>query len=306
VKSLTSIKAICYNLNEWEDINWYKLKNADLLMNILDELRTRPTKCAFQWVKAHADNENNNKADELANEGRISEEIFEIPKIGPEESRAIHDRARLSKLTMKITYGKMIVLRIIRSKKIRHPEYIEDAKNLIEKETGLRPTTEAMIRGIWKLEVHGRLEDHLWNMLLGKIKCGNYWKNMPPDLALSQYCTACHAEGERERLEDEHHLWLDYEFNGQKEAWITAKTIWRLTTKAKWPDISIGLIRGIGGFAMEDESERIKRDRDAERARILIATTVWSIWKSRNQRAIQNIWIPGSEPSKPLRKILDD
>jgi hypothetical protein len=207
---------------------------------------------------------------------------------------------------MEIAYGKVVEIRTMRSEKIRHPEYIDDAKNLIEKETGLRPTTDAMIRGIWNLDVPGRLKDHLWNMLLGKIKCGNYWKNMSPEHAPRQYCTACNAEGERETLEDEHHLWLDCQFNGQKEAWKTAKTIWRRTTKAKWPEISIGLIRGIGSFAMEDEPEKLKRNRDAERARILISTTVWTIWKARNQRAIQNIWTPASEPSKALRKTLSE
>ncbi|CAG8746802.1 12591_t:CDS:1, partial [Acaulospora colombiana] len=148
--SLTSVKAICYKLNEWEDTGWHKVKNVDILMNILDELRTRPTPCSFQWVKAHADNEDNNRADGLANEGRISETIFEIPEMGPETSRAIHDGARLCKLTMKTAYEEMIARKILKKEKIRHPEYLEDAKELIEKETGLRPPTESMIKGIWK------------------------------------------------------------------------------------------------------------------------------------------------------------
>jgi hypothetical protein len=228
------------------------------------------------------------------------------PEIGPNETRALHDGARLSKITMKIAYQKMIEKRTENKERIRHPEYIEDAKNLLEKETSLRPTTEAIIKGIWKIDVPSRIRDHIWNMLLGRIKCGTYWTKMPPEYATRQYCCACLREGERDILEDEHHLWLECKHNGQKEAWKATKEIWKNTTKTKWPDISVGIIRGIGGLAFPDRTGNPKRDLDAERAKVLIATTVWTIWKARNKRAIQNEWTPTSEPERMLRTSLKE
>jgi len=111
--------------------------------------------------------------------------------------------------------------------KLRHPGLIEDAQDLIEEETGLRPDSQTIINGIWKLKVQGRLKDHIWNLTIGRVKCGNYWLNIP-DYEQRAYCVACREAEGSVTLETEQHLWLECEHNGQSIAWETAKRIWKM------------------------------------------------------------------------------
>jgi len=68
--SLTSLRAICVDAEEYEDQDWLGVRDADLIKAILIRLHTRPARTAFRWVKGHDDNYRNNRADALANEGR--------------------------------------------------------------------------------------------------------------------------------------------------------------------------------------------------------------------------------------------
>ena len=70
--SLTSLRAICKLSERYEDINWVGFQNEDLLKGILIKLRTRNAETSFKWVKGHADDYGNNRADALADEGRNS------------------------------------------------------------------------------------------------------------------------------------------------------------------------------------------------------------------------------------------
>ena len=52
----------------------------------------------------------------------------------------------------------------------------------------------------------------------------------------------------------------------------TAKKIWHKTTVRDWPDMTIGLIRGVAVLAFE-----IDYNKDSERLPILISMTIWAI-----------------------------
>lgn len=66
-----------------------------------------------------------------------------------------------------------------RGSKLWLGEKLDDAKDMIERETGLRPTTHKIINGIWQLKAPNRLKDHLWNLILGRLKTGKYWSHIP-------------------------------------------------------------------------------------------------------------------------------
>ena len=97
--SLTSLRAICNQSDKYKDIGWSGTQNEDLLKSILIRLRTRPAQTTFRWVKGHADNYRNNRADALANNGRENDFQVEIDEEEwLNEHPALQDGARLQAL----------------------------------------------------------------------------------------------------------------------------------------------------------------------------------------------------------------
>jgi len=84
-------------------------------------------------------------------------------------------------------------------------------------------------------------------------------------------------------LENEQHMWLECENNGQSLAWDTVMSTWNKTTTRNWPNISLGLIRGSAAISFEEDFNT-----DSERVRILISMTIWAIWKSINKNSIND------------------
>ena len=99
-------------------------------------------------------------------------------------------------------------------------------------------------------------------MLVGKIKCGTYWNNLPGHEERA-FCSACRKMRGTQALESEQHLWMECENNGQTQAWEAAKNIWQRTTSRNWPDVSMGLIRGAAALTFDDDyskdSERLEQ-----------------------------------------------
>ena len=59
-----------WKVNNWRSSNKKPVKNKDLWVDLDEAVGLR--KINWQWVKGHAGNEGNEKADELANQGVIS------------------------------------------------------------------------------------------------------------------------------------------------------------------------------------------------------------------------------------------
>jgi hypothetical protein len=69
------------------------------------------------------------------------------------------------------------------------------------------------LKGLRDLGVPPCLKDHMRCMLIGKIKSGSYWSNIP-GYAERAYCSFCKKKRAIETLEDEQHIWLDCESTG--------------------------------------------------------------------------------------------
>src|SRR5258708_36105336 len=95
--SLISLRAICIQSNTYEDINWSGIQNSDLLKGILIRLCTRHAKTSFRWVKGHAKDYRNNRADALANTGRENDSIVRMDKDWLNSHPALQDRAQALK-----------------------------------------------------------------------------------------------------------------------------------------------------------------------------------------------------------------
>jgi hypothetical protein len=186
---------------------------------------------------------------------------------------------------MKDIYHILLDIRTSKIPPILHPERLETAKNSIETRTDLRPTNLQLIWGIWKLPIYPRLRDLLWNSLIGRLKIGKYWQNMP-GYEERAHCQACIIQTDSQTLENERHLWTECKNNGQEECWRTAKNIWQRYTHTTWPDVDMGTIWGIGTFRFPNRQESTQHTIDSERFGIMTSLVVWAIWKVRNEHAI--------------------
>lgn len=68
--SRTCIDGLTTNLQKWEDNGYIGIANAREFRATTAKLRERRAITNLQWIKGHAGIEGNEKADELANEGR--------------------------------------------------------------------------------------------------------------------------------------------------------------------------------------------------------------------------------------------
>ena len=125
--SLSSLGAICKDSIKYEDLNWNRIINADLLKGILIRLRTRLALTEFRWVKGHdEDSYGNSRADALADTSREQDTTVRIDdKEWIEGHSALQDRARLQALNAKHTY--MALLKWYTKKKppILHQEVLQ-------------------------------------------------------------------------------------------------------------------------------------------------------------------------------------
>jgi len=223
--SLMSLRTICSDTEKYEDHNWLDIQNTDLLKSILIKLHTRPARTAFKWVKGHDNNYGNNEADKLANKGRESEETLRLDnEEWVKNHSALQDRASLQVLEAKHTYK--VVLDWLPKKALptKYLEVIKEAKNRAEDTTRLCPTTKKLTKGFKTLRVPTQLRDHMRCIVIGKLKCGTFWSNLP-GYKDRVHCSFCKKKGLPDTIESEQHMWIDCENNGQSQAWETSRHI---------------------------------------------------------------------------------
>jgi ribonuclease HI len=285
--SLSTLNLICYQANSSEDKSWHKVADADLLRAIIHELRTQPEPCSFHWACTNGNEANPGilEAKKMIKHMQIEAEEMIYTARDHTNSRALHDGAKISSLEMRDTYSILVNLHTSKTPLILHPERLELTKASMENATKLRPTNLKLIEGIWKLPVYPRLRDLLWNALVGRLKIGRYWQNMP-GYEERAHCKACTQHNDPLTQENEAHLWTECRNNRQKECWNAAKVIWKRCTHTAWPEINIRIILGIGTFRFPSTQETAKHTTDSERFGTMTSLAVWAIWKARNERTM--------------------
>jgi len=264
-------------------------------------LRTRPARTAFTWVKGHEENYGNNRADELANTGRITDSQTRMDEdIWIENHPALQDGARLQALGIKQIYNALVGRLSKKNNPMKIQEILNEAKDKVEENSGLRPTNEILLKGFKTMKIPPRVKDLMRYLIIGKMKCGTYWTNIPGYEGRA-LCAFCKKKNDEEIVESEQHMWLDCENNGQNQAWETTKKIWQKCTPRPWPPLSMCLIRGSPALSFENDLNK-----DAERLRTLISITIWSIWKSRNKCTILDQDVTPNETRETLKEQIKD
>jgi len=180
----------------------------------------------------------------------------------------LQDGVRLQALEIKQIYNMLIGWYTKKNNPMKHQETLNDAKDRVEENTGLRPTNEKLLKNFKTMKIPPRIKDLMRYMIISKMKCGAYWINIP-GYSERAHCSFCKRRNDEETIESEQHMWLDCKNNGQTQAWETARKIWQKCTPRPWPLLSIGLIRGAPAVAYENDFNK-----DAERLRTLISMTI--------------------------------
>ena len=86
------------------------------------------------------------------------------------------------------------------------------------------PTEKKIWEGLKGKEIRRQITDFLWKQLHGRLKIGEYWKNIPgyEERSLCQECNT---------TETMEHILLECRAEGREEIWISAERLWNKTTQ---------------------------------------------------------------------------
>ena len=169
------------------------------------------------------------------------------------------DGARLQALEASHMYYALLKWHTKKVIPILHQERLEEAKDKEEQMTGLRPTNEKLLKE--RPSPTPPKRPHY--MHVDRKDRGPFWNNITGHDERA-FCSFCKRKRDLEILENEQHIWLQYEENDQSLAWETAEKIWDKTTERTCPVMSLGPIRGTTALVFEDDyskdSERLRTD----------------------------------------------
>ena len=167
-------------MEKYKDLNWLGIQNAELLKGILIRLRTRPAQTAFTWVKGHKENYRNNRADELANTGRMTDSQTRMDEdIWIENHPALQDGARLQALGIKQIYNALVNRISKENNPMKLQEILNEAKDKVEEISGLRPTNKRLLKGFKTMKIPPHIKDLMRYLIIncygtGFLTCSGY------------------------------------------------------------------------------------------------------------------------------------
>ena len=294
------IDGLTQHIKKWEDNGWIETANSQLWRKLVEKLRRRTGTTNLKWVKGHANNYGNNKADELANKGANKEKADKI-NLTLDEQWTL-DGARLITLTQKIAYKHTNNLQKKQEHNINTKMRLEDAQDEILRVCGYRPTTQQIWKSLKKEPIRPKIRDFIWLIITNRLRCGTYFRNIPK-WEEKQFCEC----GE---LETPEHIILNCEKRPVKELWSYVKDLWikskqNNNKENEWIEPSIGIVRGLGTIQIKNNKGHIAPTM-THKYKVMISEAIWLIWKLRCESIFQERKITIEEYKAQYASILRD
>ncbi|KAF5371874.1 hypothetical protein D9615_006992 [Tricholomella constricta] len=298
-----TIQNVTSSLQRNEDEGYIKTPNADLIKLTVARIRKRKTITRVKWVKGHNGHERNEGADRKANEAANLPQNDNFDD-AIEPSLRISG-AKLTHITQALAYK---AIRNIKAKakpvsRMRTSNNLEKIKEAIEEEYKKRPTTEAIWKSTRRKDLSRQQRYFLWMAIHDAYMVGTHWQRDSFSAEIQSRANCSH-DGATETLE---HIFIKCECAGQSEVWQEMGKLWGQTNEQDWNPPSLGAALGSQIAEITNERGKLKKGR-TRLYRILMAESLYLIWKLRCERIIQNDNTAHSKPEIRARwwKAIND
>ncbi|KAI0329240.1 RnaseH-domain-containing protein [Cubamyces sp. BRFM 1775] len=263
-------------LPKWEEEGWIGVANRRQIKEAAALLRSRSAVTTFQWVKGHSGVRGNDEADRLAAEGAEQPAPY-IPAHLPPPTRFLRQGASLTAMTQRLAYRgiKEQQAHELAEKTARMVDLAIAAARAV---TGNANTRAAWWRAARRDPIERRVRDFLWKTTHRAYKVGSFWANIP---ACEQraHCEVCGGVDSME------HILTECGAPGQAIMWKLARRLLEGRDVHLPERASLGLY--LGSPLMDLKDARGKARPGASRlAKIVLAETAHTIWKTRCERVI--------------------
>jgi ribonuclease HI len=283
--SMYMINGLTRDLQDWEDKGWIGVSNKEAFQKAVVLLRMRTAPTAFQWVKGHSGEDENEKADRLAEEGAKKDVQDNIDLLIP----PVFDvqGAKLSALTQKLAYRGIMGHR----KRVQRgctTHNLDRACHAVEEITDHLENDDTIWRNCQRKDLRKKIQQFLVKSIHGAFKIGAYWR-MIPGYEDRTTCRLC-QEGATETME---HILLWCGGSHQHGLWQWLREVWPGKYGPR-PTITLGTILGCGsigaspirGRPTKDEATKISEKASRRLLRVLISETAYLIWLLRCEAVI--------------------
>lgn len=279
--SRTYVQGLTKHIQQWEDRDFIGVANETEIRATVAKLREREATTKLVWVKGHAGIEGNEKADELANQGR-EKLVHDQIDLSIEPNLRLTG-VKLSKVTQSLAY------KAIRRRKMQTKTYREHMNRRATKINlgraqacavdicGATPSEEALWKSIRHKDFDKKFQYFLWMVIHNAYKVGDFWENIP-NFEHRGRCSTCQVP---ETLE---HILFECSCPGQKEIWELAQKAWEKRS-TEWIEPTFGIMMSCGTTNLRDTDGKTLPG-ESRLYRILISESAYLIWKMRNKRVI--------------------
>ncbi|KAF6749225.1 hypothetical protein DFP72DRAFT_819216 [Ephemerocybe angulata] len=266
-----TIDIMTKNAREWMDKGFSRVKNPESTRALIGEILKSRALIMVRKVKGHSGDMGNDGADALANTGSEKDTPDTIDVSAGETVADLG--AKANSLSQSNAYH-LIKDRSHSGERRRTERMISNTRATITAITGTdHPPSKiwSTLRKRKKGVLTQKFSAFAWKSLHEGHKVGDFWKHINPDRHKCQQCNV--------PVENLEHIFTECRVSGQETVWALAKKAWG-QTGLPWPEISLGLILGIGTMDIKNDQGKTLDGR-TRLFRILISESAYLIWLLR-------------------------
>ena len=258
-------------LEKAENEGWTNVENENLWKMILRKLRKKGDK--VKVILASKQSKTKKKIARMKEEVKNKKALNKATVRPSKVNEFNREGSQLTKMTQKRAYE------WIMKQGAEKPGGSKTVENILKireaaMEIGQRLKERTIWKGLQNID-NPQVADFIWKVIHGRVKCGPFFRYIP-NWQDKEFCIC----GKSETVE---HILTGCEVSGQREIWTVMSEKWSQEAGVDAIKINMGLVMGMGSIELKD-IVKMRKDTAIRLWRKLVAITVWTIWKDRNDR----------------------